>query len=261
MPVIPLIWIPYLVPALLIATRLSGLLVTGPFFGGDGIPARVKAALVVAVTILLVPMASPAVSAQPMVSWLGDGISEFAIGALLGLAMRVVFDAVQLAGQVAGFQLGLAMETAIDPTTQADSTVLATFHNLVVLYVFLELGVHRAILRVLMGSFTTMPIGSTLAALTARQMLEFGGNIFVWGVELVLPVLLATLLIDVTLGFFAKAAPQLPAIFIGIPVKTLCGYAILLAAVRFWPAIFTREFGQALEFFMRTAHAGAGGLL
>lgn len=249
----PTAWLAYVVPALLIATRLSGLMLTAPFFGSDGAPARIRAGLVIALTALLLPITHTALPTQSLLAWFGDGISELVIGALLGLVMQVVFEAAQLAGGVIAFQMGLSLESSIDPTTQADSTVMATFHNLVVLYLFLQMGVHRWILMGLTSSFLTLPLGSSLAALNGRQLLEFSGSIFVWGLELALPILIATLLIDVTLGFFAKVAPQLPVIFVGIPVKEIVGYTVLIGAIRFWPGLFSHQFTQAMQYFLQHA--------
>lgn len=251
-------WLQYIVPGLLIATRLSGVFLAAPFFGATAVPPRVKAALVLALTVLLLPVVPIGLPSNSLLSWFGDGLSELIIGVLLGLVMQVVFEAAQLAGSVAGFQMGMELETAFDPTTQADSTVLSTMNNLLALYLFLQLGVHRWILRALMASFASVPPGSSLASLTAGQMLAFAGNIWIWGLQLVMPVLLVTLLIDVTLAFFAKAAPQLPVMFVGIPVKALCGYGVLLAAIQFWPGMFSHHFEQAISFFMQHAHlAGA----
>lgn len=252
MPV-PTQWIRYLVPALLIACRMSGLLVAAPFFGETAVPARVKAALVVALTAVLLPITGAAMPQRSVLDLLGDGLSQIIIGAFLGLAAQIVFEGVVLAGEVASFQLGLSMETSIDPTTQADSTILTTFHRLVVLYVFLQLGVHRWILLALMSSFIKVPLGTSLAALTGQQLLQFAGQLWIWGLELVLPILIATLLIDVTLAFFAKVAPQLPVMFVGLPVKALVGYAVLIASMSFWPALIGNQFQNALGFFLQHA--------
>lgn len=250
-------WVQYIVPALLIATRLSGVLLTAPFYGASAVPPRVKAALVAALTLVLLPVTPIALPHQTVLSWMGDGLSELIIGMLLGLVMQIVFEAAELAGGVAGFQMGLELESAFDPTTHASSTVLATLNEMLLLYLFLQLGVHRWILHALVSSFVTLPPGTSLAALTAGQLLGLAGNIWIWGLQLVMPVLMVTLLIDVTLAFFAKAAPQLPVIFFGIPIKALCGYAVLFAAIRFWPGIFSQHFQQALSFFLQHAHAAA----
>lgn len=251
---VPINWIVYVVPALLIATRLSGLMIMAPFLGSDTIAPRIKAALVIALTAVLLPNSAAALPRATTLAWFGDGLSELMIGLLLGLVVRVVFEAVQLAGDVATFQLGLSLESSIDPTSDANSTVLATLHQLVALYIFLQLGVHRWVLLALASSFVAMPLGSSLVALTPQQLLAFAGNLFVWGLELVMPVLIATLVIDVTLAFFAKAAPQLPVVFVGIPVKALVGYGILMAAIRFWPGILSHHFNDALSFFLQHTH-------
>ena len=249
---VPTQWIPYVVPALLIACRLSGLLITAPFLGEKAVPPRIKAALVVALTAVLLPVTS-APANRSALAWMGEGLSELMIGVLLGLAAQLVFEGVQLAGTVASFQLGLGLETAIDPTTQADSTVVATFHRLIVVYIFLQMGVHRWMLLALVSSFTTLPLGVSLNVLTARQLLDFAGNLWIWGLELVLPILIATLVIDVTVAFFAKAAPQLPVIFVGIPVKALVGYLVLIAAIRYWPGLLHTQFQSAVTFFLHNA--------
>ncbi|HUX65960.1 MAG TPA: flagellar biosynthetic protein FliR [Terriglobales bacterium] len=243
-----------MVPALLIATRLSGVLIVAPFFGADSIPPRVKAALVIALTAVLLPASASALPHATILAWFGDGLSELVIGLLLGLTVKIVFEAVQLAGDVAGFQFGLSLESSIDPTSEASSTVLATLHQLLVLYIFLQVGVQRWVLLGLASSFVALPLGSSLAALTPAQLLNFAGNLFVWGLELAMPVLVVTLLIDVALAFFAKVAPQLPVIFVGMPVKALVGYGVLMAAFHFWPGILTHHFNDALAFFLQHTH-------
>ena len=49
------------------------------------------------------------------------------------------------------------------------------------------------------------------------------GGMWLIGVQIAAPILLATMLIDVTVGFLSKASPQLPAMFIGISAKSLIG--------------------------------------
>ncbi len=254
---VPTQWIVYVVPGLLIASRLSGLLITMPFLGADTIAPRIKAALVIALTLLMLPVVPLALPRQGPLDWFGYGLTELTIGAFMGLAVRVIFEAVQLAGDVASFQLGLSLETSIDPSSGASSTVLATLHYLVVLYVFLQLGVHRWILLALLSSFRTLPLGSSLGAPSLHALLTFAGSLWVWGVELALPILIATFLIDVTMAFFAKSAPQLPVIFFGIPITELVGYGVLMAAMRFWPGILAGHFQQALQFLAQHAHPGS----
>ena len=68
------------------------------------------------------------------------------------------------------------------------------------------------------------------------------------------PVLLATLVLDVSVGFLTKASPQLPAMLFSIPLKSLVGYGVLAIAIGLWPAIFEKQFVLALGWSERLLH-------
>ena len=85
---------------LTISVRLSGLMLFAPCFGSKSTPARVKAGLVFAVSLLFFPLLSPALPHLTLGAWPGYVIGELTIGAAIGIATNLVFDAVQMAGQV-----------------------------------------------------------------------------------------------------------------------------------------------------------------
>jgi flagellar biosynthetic protein FliR len=133
--------------------------------------------------------------------------------------------------------------------------VLSTFHQLVVTLLFLQLNVHHWILRGIVKSFEYVPVGSVVAsAALARELLRDAGAMWLVGVQIATPLLFATLLIDVTVGFLSKASPQLPAILLSIPLKSLGGYVVLAIAVRLWPTLFERQFTLALGWSERLLH-------
>ena len=53
---------------------------------------------------------------------------------------------------------------------------------------------------------------------------------FVAGLQIAAPVVVASLFADVALGFIGKASPQLPVLFVGISIKNLLGLALLCGA-------------------------------
>ena len=55
--------------ALTIGVRLSGLMLFAPFFGSMVIPARIKAALVLALTLALYPVFGSQVGPHTLVEW------------------------------------------------------------------------------------------------------------------------------------------------------------------------------------------------
>jgi flagellar biosynthetic protein FliR len=74
------------------------------------------------------------------------------------------------------------------------------------------------------------------------------------GIQIAAPLLFATVLIDVTVGFLSKASPQLPAILLSIPVKSLVGYLVVALCISLWPALFERQFTLALGWSERLLH-------
>jgi flagellar biosynthetic protein FliR len=181
-------------------------------------------------------------------SWTKVACSEAFVGLMMGLAVHLVFEGVQIAGQLTGMQLGFSLASVIDPMTNIETPVVATFYQMFALLIFLQLNVHHWLLKMLVRSFTYVPVGTGVATLLAtRELFRFAGAMWLIGVQIAAPVVLATILVDVTVGFVSKASPQLPAMFIGISVKNLMGYGIMAGAAILWPSLLEKEFTRAME--------------
>ncbi len=236
-----------LAAAVFVGARVSGLMVFCPFFGSDAIPAPLKAALTVLITAVLYPLRGPLQLDLHSWQWMGIALTEVLIGMVLGLAANFMMEAPMLAGQVLGVQMGYSLATLFDPQTQADTPVLAEFHRLAALLIFLQLNVHHWLLRAISSSFAYLPAGAALNSYAAAGgLLRAAGGIFLAGVQIAAPALVATLVADVGLGFLGKASPQLPVLFIGLAVKNLLGLAVLIGVVAYWPNSFSQRFAASI---------------
>jgi flagellar biosynthesis protein FliR len=235
--------------ALLVALRVGGLMTFAPFFGNASLPNTVKAALALGFTALLLPLyaAGPAPAAAGIAGWVVMALGEAMIGLLMGITTQFVFDGMEIAGQVISFQFGFSLANVIDPNSQVEVTVLSTFHTFAALLIFMQLGVHRWLLRATAMSFQMIPPGSLVSShLPVDGLIKAAGAMWLVGAEIAFPVLLATMLADFTLGFVSKAAPQFPALLFGISLKVLLGLAVLYGVIGFWPRLLGRYFYQAL---------------
>ncbi len=240
---------------LFIGVRLSGLMLFAPFFGSDALPARIKAGLVLALSFVLYPMVAPHFPVVPLSHWPLLVFSELLVGAAIGIATQLVFDAVQMAGQILSVQMGYSLVSILDPNTQAESTVMATFHQALAMLIFLRLDVHLWILRAIGTSFTYLPPGSAhLSAAFVRTALSAGAAVFTVGLELAAPVLSATFLADLVLGLLGKASPQLPVMLLGPAIKSLLGLCVLVATLKYWPDMFRAFFLDAMQLAERLLH-------
>ncbi|MGA9355761.1 MAG: flagellar biosynthetic protein FliR [Terriglobales bacterium] len=228
--------------------RVSGLLVVAPFFGSITIAPRIKTAFALLLTVFMAPLVSVPSSALGAADIIFMLVREFGVGFILGFTLQLLFDGALLAGQACGVQMGYSLASVLNPDSQADSTVLSTFFQLFVLLLFIQLSVPHWLLRGLARSFVYLPPGRFSLTLPATaQLLEFSGGMWITGVQIAAPVIVASLFADVALGFLGKASPQLPVLFIGISLKNLLGLVLLGGAISFWPRFFDSRFTRALE--------------
>lgn len=230
-------------PMFTVGIRLGMLLSFAPFFGNKAISVRVKAGLTMALTALIYPLCASNVRVGSPVEFAQIVFGEAIIGLALALCIQFVFEGVRLSGQLLGFQVGFSLVNVIDPQTNVDTPVLATLHETVILFVFFRLSVDHWLIRALVKSFEYVPPGSVLVSpAAARHLVVLAGTMFAIGAEIAAPVLAATLLIDLALGLIARAAPQVPVLFLGMSVKSLVGMGVLIGAIGYWPRLIERFF-------------------
>jgi flagellar biosynthetic protein FliR len=230
-----------------IGVRLTGLMLFAPFFGSAVIPARIKAGLVLAFTLLLFPAVGKNIGVYSLIDWPVMVFTEFLIGVGMGIATNIVFEAAALAGQVLGIQMGFSLVNILDPQTQVDTTVMPLFYQTMVMLLFLRLDVFYWLLKAIGNSFLYLPPGPThLSGLFTQSILMTGGEMFGLGVQIAAPVLSATLVTDVLLGLLGKASPTMPLIMLGPAIKSMLGIAILIATLKYWPDLFRHLFENSI---------------
>lgn len=232
---------------LTIGVRLSGLMLFAPFFGSMVIPARIKAILVFALSLLLYPTVGNQIGSHPISDWPWLVFTEFLVGAGTGIATSIVFEAVQLTGQVLGVQMGYSLINILDPQTQVDTTVVALFYQSIVMLLFLQMDVHFWLLRALGKSFAYVPPGTAhISDLFTFGVVKATGEIFSLGVQIAAPVLAATIAADIVMGLLGKASPSMPLMLLGPAVKSMLGIGVLIATLKYWPDLFRKLFTAAV---------------
>lgn len=230
-------------------TRILGLIATAPFFGNLSIPIRVKVglgmmlALVIAPTVPAMPAADPMSLAGFMIL-----LQQLVIGLAMGFAMRIVFAAVEMAGEIAGLTMGFGFATFFDPQTRGRSSAIAQFLALLTLMLFLALDVHLMLLSTLAESFISMPISATPGGTGGfRQIANWGGLIFSAGVQLALPLIAALLITNIALGVLTRAAPQLNLFGIGFPITLAAGFIVLALVLPYLATPLERLFQEGID--------------
>ena len=230
-------------------TRILGLITTAPLFGNLSIPVRVKIGLGVMLTLVIAPTV-PAMPATDPMSLAGMLIliQQLVIGLSMGFAMRIVFAAVEMAGEIAGLTMGFGFATFFDPQTRARSSAIAQFLALLTLMLFLALDIHLMLLSTLAESFISLPISATPTGMSGlHQIASWGGLVFSAGVQLALPLIAALLLTNIALGVLTRAAPQLNLFGIGFPVTLGAGFLVIALVLPYLATPMERLFREGLE--------------
>lgn len=210
-------------------TRILGLVAVAPLFGNASVPNRVKVGLGVLLALAIAP-AVPAVPAMDPMSLPGFLIllQQFVIGVAMGFAIRIVFAAVELAGEIASMTMGLGFAVFFDPQTRGRSSAISQFLALLMLMVYLATNMHLVLLSTLAQTFTTLPITADGISVGGfGQLAAWGGRIFSAGVQLSLPIVAALLITNIALGILTRAAPQLNLFGIGFPITISVGMVMI----------------------------------
>lgn len=226
--------------------RVSLILFVLPFFGGQSIPAVVKASLMLVLSLALWPHLNfSGVLFPKNIFMIGLMIAgELFIGLILGLLVQMLFAAVQMGGQIIGFQMGFAMINVADPMTGQSVVITSHFLYMVTLLTFLALNGHLFLLSALAQSFELVTPGSLfISPVLVSNMLDYTSQIFVLAIKIASPVMAALFLVDLSLALIGRAAPQMNVLILGFPLKIAVGFF-------FVGILFTTLAQQVTDFIM-----------
>jgi flagellar biosynthetic protein FliR len=207
----PLLW-PFL--------RALALLSSLPVLGQRVVPVRVRVALAFFIALgaqaSLPEMPTPALDSAAALLLVAQ---QVLIGVSLGFAVRVVFAAVELAGEAVGLQMGLNFASFFDPATAAQTTTSGRLFGSMVALLFIVVNGHLAVIATLVQSFHAFPAGDQpFAFLHRMQAHTWGAEIFMLGLWIALPLMGMLLFVNIVLGVISRVAPQINVFAVGFPV-------------------------------------------
>ncbi|MGD2184590.1 MAG: flagellar biosynthetic protein FliR [Desulfobacterales bacterium] len=206
----------------LIFMRVGAILMSMPIFKSQTIPVLFKVGLALAASMVLFPILKsgnfPAFTG--LVPLAIGIIGEILLGILIGLAVNLIFVGLQLAGQLAGYQMGLALARVMDPSARQQLPLLAQFYQMFALLIFLTVNAHHWFLRALADSYRLVPpFGFHFSNSLMEQLVSMAGNMFVIAIKVGAPVITAMLLTSVAFGLIARTVSQMNVFIVAIPLK------------------------------------------
>ncbi len=213
----------------LVLARIAGLFAAIPLFGGRRVPMAVKAAAILAMSLVLFPILAGSIPRLPAdtVSLFILVIRESLVGITLSLLSQLVFAGVTFCGQLVGMQMGLSAAAFFDPEL-GQSQVIATFQELLAMLLFMTLGIHHLFIRAIVESYALVPLGAWhMSGGMIQYIVGLTSGLFVLAIKLAAPVMVALLAAGVVLGIMARSFPQMNIFMISFPLNIGLGLLVL----------------------------------
>jgi flagellar biosynthetic protein FliR len=207
-----------------ILLRVSAMVVTIPIFGNRNVPVRAKGGLSLMIAFLLFPFIKFNLPPLEIFSLILGMVGEVIIGTVIGLAGRLAFAGVQIAGQLIGFQMGFAVVNVFDPITSEQVSIIAQFQYLIAMLIFLAVDGHHIFLSAIAESYRIIsPLDFHFSAELMQSIVEISKDIFIIAVKIGAPVITALLMTSIGFGLIARTVPQINILIVGFPLKIAIG--------------------------------------
>jgi flagellar biosynthetic protein FliR len=205
--------------------RVLAVFTSAPVLSSRAVPMRVKIALAFFVALACqatIPSSLEYSVASP--DAFGVVLQQVLIGLSIGFAVRLVFAAMELAGEVVGFQMGLNFAAFFDPSLNSQSSAVARFFGQMAILLFVVLNGHIMVLMAVTKSFVAFPVSPKfLDAMASMQLYKLGADLFASALWIALPMIGMLLFVNLALGVISRVAPQINIFAVGFPVTLIVG--------------------------------------
>ncbi len=224
----------WLNPLLWPAIRTLALFAGMPIFSQRNVPMRVRVGLAVFISLAAQP-SLPEMPVQPLDSpplLLMLLAQQLLIGLSMGFAVRVVFAALEFAGEIIGLQMGLNFAGFFDPATGSQGTASSRFFGSMVAFLFIAINGHLLLINALVQSFHAFPVGEEpFHFLRVAQPQTWGAEIFRMGLWIALPLVTMLLFVNLVMGVISRVAPQINVFSVGFPLTVSIGLIGMVATL------------------------------
>jgi flagellar biosynthetic protein FliR len=207
--------------------RISALMITAPIFSLNAFNLRLRVLLALVLTWLIYPLYTWPVIDPLTAEGLREIFNQIAIGAFAGLILQIVVAALVVAGQSMAASMGLSMANMIDPN-MGNVPVLSQLLIVLGSLVFVGAGGHAIMLGLILESFQSLPIGTSLISQDSYGIvIRWSSMIFLGALLMALPIMVTLLFINVGLGVVIRAAPSLNIFAVGFPAMIFVGFLVM----------------------------------
>lgn len=228
--------------------RVMAMMSAAPVVGEVLVPTPVRVLLSLVLAVVMLPIAPVTVPIDPFsAAAIVATLEQVVVGGILGIALQLSLTVILVLGNLISAQSGLSMALMNDPINGTSSDVITALLNVLCIMVFFAVDGHLLIVSVLGASFQAFPIGKGLGSLSMMGMVHNVAWMFSAALLLSLPLLFATLVVQIGFGFLNRVAPTMNLYSLGFSVVTLFCIFMLSHLVRSLPEHYIRMTHRVLD--------------
>jgi flagellar biosynthetic protein FliR len=246
----------------LIAFRTSGLIFSSPVFGRRNIPAIAKIALIGALSYLFFTILPPGelIEYNTFLGFVFTVLMELLLGVALAYITNIFFSVTFIAGHMIDMQLGFGIVNVYDPQNNTQIPMLGNLMNIILLIVFFAVNGHTRLIEILFLTFRSMPVGAiTFSPQIGYAALEIFARCFTLGIMVAMPIIASGIVLEICFGLLMRTVPQLNMFVVGIPLKILVGFLMLMFTLPVFVGFSDRLFSEMFAAIERMFSTFAGG--
>jgi flagellar biosynthesis protein FliR len=218
----------------LVFARVGAFAVLLPGVGEVAVPARIRLAFALVLSLLLYPVVRASLPAVPdTLGALAGALGlEIAVGLGLGALLRMFLGALAVAGEIISLQTTLSFAQTTNPLQAQPTASLSAFLALLGVTLVFATDLHQLFIGALAHSYALFPPGRPLRSgdFGALAVQTFGQT-FALGLQLSAPVMVFALAFNVALGLVARIMPQFQVFFAATPLTLLLGLSVFALSV------------------------------
>lgn len=186
---------------------------------------RIKTVLALALAAIITPMLPEKVLITELMSMrtvllIGE---QLLWGMLFGMAMQLVFVALQTAGHILSMNMGLGMAMMNDPVNGSSTTVISQMIYTFCGLLFFVMDGHLLVVTILYKGFVWWPVGQAINKPTLLLIVQSLGWIMSSATLIAIPTTFVMLIVQGGFGLLNRVSPTLNLFSLGFPISMLFG--------------------------------------
>lgn len=239
--------------SILLLSRIGSSFYLMPIFGERVLPALVKLALIVIVTVFFSSAFENNVQVPKTLLEIAILIIyEIVVGLFIGLVCKIIASSMHTAGMAIGSSMGISAAVMFDISQGDQGSLVGIFMNMLMIALLLSMNVHITLVESLYNSYRYMPIGGLFKNTINVVEVLVSSISFAWQIALQIsaPFIVSSLIMFIGAGVLSRLMPQIQIFFLILPIQIIIGLIMISVTIPVLLRWFIERYYEHISTFL-----------